>query len=127
MWKKYRRSVELLQALIITGLPFLSINGQSAFRFDIPELKLYFFGTVIWIREFYLFLAAILFLLLVITFVTAIFGRIWCGWLCPQTVLLDLSESLASRFGIKKSATIRNILLIPLSALVALTLIWYFV
>ncbi|NTW63667.1 MAG: 4Fe-4S dicluster domain-containing protein, partial [Chlorobiaceae bacterium] len=42
-------------------------------------------------------------------------------------VLLDLSESLASRFGIKKSATIRNILLIPLSALVALTLIWYFV
>lgn len=127
MWKKYRRTVQLLQALLITGLPFIRINGQSALRFDIGELKLYFFGTVIWIREFYLLLAAILFMLLFITFVTAVFGRIWCGWLCPQTVLLDLSESLAARFGIKNSKTVRNILLLPVAALVSLTMIWYFV
>lgn len=127
MWKKYRRTVELLQALLITGLPFLSINGQSALRFDIGKLKLYFFGSVIWIREFYLLLVVILFMLLLVTFVTAVFGRIWCGWLCPQTVLLDLSESLADRFGLKNRKTVRNILLLPLSALVSLTMIWYFV
>ena len=51
----------MLQAVIMTGLPFLAINGQSAFRFDIPTLKLYFFGSVIWMREFYLILAATLF------------------------------------------------------------------
>ncbi len=127
MWKKYRRTVQLLQALLITALPFIRINGQSALRFDIGELKLYFFGTVIWIREFYLLLAAILFMLLFITFITAVFGRIWCGWLCPQTVLLDLSESLAARFDLKNSKTVRNILLLPLSALVSVTMIWYFV
>jgi len=127
VWKQYRRTVEILQALLITGLPFLRINGQSALRFDIGELRLYVFGTVIWIREFYLLLAAILFMLLFITFVTAIFGRIWCGWLCPQTVLLDLSESLAGRIGPKNGKTARNLLLFPLSAMVSLTMIWYFV
>jgi cytochrome c oxidase accessory protein FixG len=127
VWKRYRRTVEILQALLLTGLPFLKINGQSAFRFDIGELNLYFFGTVIRIGEFYLILAAILFLLLFIAMVTVIFGRVWCGWLCPQTVLLDLSESLSSIFGRQHRKSIQKILLIPLSALVAMTLIWYFV
>ncbi|MEI6756659.1 MAG: 4Fe-4S dicluster domain-containing protein [Chlorobium sp.] len=116
-----------MQAVILTGLPFLTINGESAFRFDIPTLKLYFFGSAIWIQEFYLILAATLFFLLFITFVTAIFGRLWCGWLCPQTVLLDLSESIAKRLRQKSSKKVQNIVLIPLSALVSITLIWYFV
>ncbi len=113
--------------MLITGLPFLVINGQSALRFDIPELKLYFFGSVIWIKELYLILLVILFFLLLITAVTAVFGRVWCGWLCPQTVLLDLTESIAKRLGKAQRKTVMRILLIPFSALVSLTLIWYFV
>jgi polyferredoxin len=127
IWKRYRRTVEILQALLLTGLPFLNINGQSAFRFDIGELNLYFFGTVIRIGEFYLILAAILFLLLFISMVTVIFGRVWCGWLCPQTVLLDLTESLAGIFGRKHLGSIQKFILLPVSALVSMTMIWYFV
>ncbi|NTU92549.1 MAG: 4Fe-4S binding protein [Chlorobiaceae bacterium] len=127
MWKRYRRTVEILQALLLTALPFLRINGQSALRFDVGELNLYFFGTVIRIGEFYLILAATLFLLLFIAMVTVIFGRIWCGWLCPQTVLLDLTESLASVFGRKHRNSIQKLILVPVSALVAMTMIWYFV
>jgi cytochrome c oxidase accessory protein FixG len=126
LWKKKRRAIEILQAIILTGLPFLEINGQSALRFDIPTLKLYVFGSVIWIREFYLILGVTLFFLLLIAFVTIIFGRIWCGWLCPQTVLLDLSQSIGNLFGKKQQKTIQTLLLIPLSALVAITMIWYF-
>jgi polyferredoxin len=127
LWKKYRTVVEILQAVILTGLPFLTLNGESAIRFDIVKLKLYFFGSAIWIREFYLILAATLFLLLLIIFLTVIFGRIWCGWLCPQTVLLDLNETIARLFGRKNTRAIRNLLLIPLSALISLTIICYFV
>ncbi|MCE1274492.1 MAG: 4Fe-4S binding protein [Chlorobiaceae bacterium] len=127
VWKRYRRAVEILQALLLTGLPFLKINGQSALRFDIGELNLYFFGTVIRIGEFYLILAATLFLLLFISAVTVIFGRVWCGWLCPQTVLLDLTDSLATIFGRKHRNTIQKVILIPVSALVSITMIWYFV
>jgi polyferredoxin len=127
IWKRYRRAVEILQALLLTGLPFLRINGQSALRFDIRELNLYFFGTIIRIEEFYLILAAILFLLLLISLVTAILGRVWCGWLCPQTVLLDLSEDIASLIGRKNRRTIQKIILLPLSALISMTMIWYFI
>ncbi len=127
MWKKYRRAIETVQAFILTGLPFLTINGQSALRFEIPTLKLYVFGSVIWIREFYLILGIVLFCLLFIAFVIVIFGRIWCGWLCPQTVLLDLNQSIAKLFGRKQQKTIQTLLLIPLSALVSITMIWYFV
>jgi polyferredoxin len=127
VWKRYRRAVELLQALLLTGLPFLQVNGQSAFRFDLRELNLYFFGSVIRIGDFYLILAATLFLLLFISAVTIIFGRVWCGWLCPQTVLLDLAESLAAIFGKQHRKTLQKLILLPVSALVSITMIWYFV
>ncbi|ACF44285.1 4Fe-4S dicluster domain-containing protein [Pelodictyon phaeoclathratiforme] len=127
MWKIKRNIVEILQAIMLTGLPFLTLNGQSAFRFDIPTLKLYFFGSAIWISEFYLILAVTLFFILLIAFVTAIFGRIWCGWLCPQTVLLDLSQSIAALAGKKYLKTLQSLILLPLSALISITMIWYFV
>lgn len=127
VWKRYRRAVEIAQAILLTGLPFLKINGQSAFRFDIGELNLYFFGTVIRIGEFYLILAATLFLLLFISAVTVVLGRVWCGWLCPQTVLLDLTESLAAVFGQKHRKSIQKFILLPVSAMVGMTMVWYFV
>ncbi len=127
MWKNRRHTVSIIQAVILTALPFITINQQSILRFDIPTLKLYFFGTVLWIRELYLILGVALFLLLFIAFVTTTFGRIWCGWLCPQTVLLDLSQSIAKLFGRKSEKTLQKLLLLPFSALVAVTMIWYFV
>ncbi len=127
LWRRFRRAAGLLQALLITGLPFFVINGQSALRFDIPGLKLYFFGSVIWIKELYLILFAVLFFLLLITSITAVFGRVWCGWLCPQTVLLDLSEGIAKRFDGLSGKSVERIVLIPFSALVSLTILWYFV
>jgi polyferredoxin len=127
VWKHYRRTVGILQAILLTGLPFVRINEQSAFRFDIRELNLYFFGTIIRIDEFYLILAAILFLLLLISLITAILGRVWCGWLCPQTVLLDLTEGIAAVAGRKNHKTVQKIILFPISALISMTMIWYFV
>jgi len=127
MWKRYRRAVALAQAVVIITLPFVKIGGESALRFDIPGLRLFFFGTVIWIREFYLFLLALLFLIILVTAVTTVMGRIWCGWLCPQTVLLDLSADAARLFPPGRRSTVQKLVLLPLSAIVSLTLIWYFV
>jgi len=127
VWRRYRRAAAIAQAILLTGLPFLKINGQSALRFDIGELNLYFFGTIIRIGDFYLILAATLFLLFFIATVTVVFGRVWCGWLCPQTVLLDLTDSLATIIGQKHRNLIGKLMLVPLSALVSITMIWYFV
>ncbi|MDA8086832.1 MAG: 4Fe-4S binding protein, partial [Nitrospiraceae bacterium] len=85
----WRRLVEVFEGAVILGLPFLRINGQSDLRFDVPSLRLYFFGAAIWMDEFFIVLVAIIFLVLLFVFVTLMVGRLWCGWVCPQTVLID--------------------------------------
>ncbi|MFN3479928.1 MAG: 4Fe-4S dicluster domain-containing protein [Thermodesulfovibrionales bacterium] len=124
----WRRLVRLLHAILLLGIPFLKINGQSALRFDIPSLRLYFFGTVLWMDEFFIVLVATLFLTFLIVFITVVFGRVWCGWLCPQTVISDITGFVekAYRKGIiYKIAAYGTTLLI--SVIIGASLIWYFV
>jgi polyferredoxin len=126
VWKKYRSIAAILQALLILGLPFLRINGESALRFDIPTLRLFLFGKVIWMQEFFVVLLSLLTLALLFIFITNLLGRVWCGWLCPQTVLLDISrksDAVRSSLGL----LIPYIILLPLSMVVSASLIWYFV
>src|SRR3989304_2968973 len=88
-----RRSVVAwAQAFLMLGLPFVRIGGESALRFDVPSLKLYFFGSVIWISEAYFFLLVFLLFFIGIMLATVLYGRIWCGWACPPTVLSDLTR-----------------------------------
>jgi len=128
MIQPWRRFAGIVQAVIIIGLPFLKINGESALRFDIPTLRLHFFGSNIWMEEFFIVLIGIIFLTFLFIFITLMFGRIWCGWLCPQTVIIDLTrfrDKMRSKGLLYKSGAVILILLI--SALVAANLIWYFV
>ena len=124
----WRRLAEVLQAVIIVGLPFLKISGQSALRFDVPSLQLHFFGVTLWMEEFFIVLAGLIFLTFLIVLVTTLFGRVWCGWLCPQTVIVDFSrfiDRLDNKGVAYKSAAYAAIF--GISALVAANLIWYFV
>ncbi len=127
-----RTIVAWLQAALLLGLPFIRVHGESALRFDVPSLKLYFFGSVLWISEAYFFLLVFLFFFIGIMLFTVLYGRFWCGWACPQTVLSDFStalERLAS--GFKTPRLVRlglsQALLASFSIIVAASLIWYFV
>lgn len=123
-----RWATEILQAIIIIGLPFVRIKGDSALRFDIPSLRLHVFGCTIWMQEFFIVLVATIFFTLVIVFITLVFGRIWCGWLCPQTVLVDFTpfmDKAKKREGLYKLMAFSLTFLI--SIIVAASLIWYFV
>ena len=85
------------------------------------------------IRSYYVTLAFGLFFLLV----TLVFGRVWCGWACPQTTLSDVAEWLARRLGLQtrdnrlQGAPWRKLLLqfayLALALLVAANLLWYFI
>ncbi len=127
-----RTLIAWLQAVVVVGLPFLRINGESAFRFDIPSLTLFFFGNVLWISEFFFVLLAVLFFFFAVMLVTVLYGRIWCGWMCPQTVLSDIARFLERTIlrPVRRPLVRRlalPLLLLPVSAFVAATLIWYFV
>lgn len=102
--------------------------GESAFRFDIPTLTLFVLGSRIAMDEFFIVLVSVLFLSFLIIFVTILWGRIWCGWLCPQTVISDITR-FADRFGalpsLKKLGVILVIILI--SCILSAVILWYFV
>ena len=121
-----------LQAAVVIGLPFVRIRGESALRFDIPSLKLYFFGSVVWISEAYFFLLIFLLFFIGIMLATLLYGRIWCGWACPQTVLSDLTRlimKLSDRPAGRPvlSAVLSQSFVFLFSSIVSASIVWYFV
>lgn len=126
-WRTRRRIAAAAQGAVLLSLPYLRIGGESALRFDIPGMKLYAFGAVLWISEFHIVLAATLLFLAFILAVTVVFGRIWCGWICPQTVLPELSAAVASPLPHRVRRAGGRLILLLLSGLVSFSLIAYFV
>ena len=76
------RVVQVLTTLLILVLPFLNI-----LRLDIPTLRFYFLDTVLWVNEFHLLFLVLMLILWIIVFFSMLYGRVWCGWMCPQMIL----------------------------------------
>jgi cytochrome c oxidase accessory protein FixG len=85
-----RTWVSILLLLFLFVTPFIKISGHPFLLFNIIERKFIIFGIAFGPHDFYLFgLAVISFIVFIILF-TAVFGRVFCGWICPQTVLLEM-------------------------------------
>jgi cytochrome c oxidase accessory protein FixG len=126
--RPWRRAAEAAQAVVMLGLPFLRIHGESALRFDVPTLRLHAFGATVWMDDLFVGLAGVLFLLFAFLLVTLLFGRIWCGWGCPQTALVDLTGFLVAarrKGGAWRAAGYLAVAFV--SVTVAADLLWYFV
>ena len=81
-------SVFLLAFLALA--PFVKVGGQQFLLLDILDRKFVLFGYPLWPEDFYLVVVLFLTGLVSIVLFTAVLGRIWCGWLCPQTVFLEM-------------------------------------
>ena len=76
-------------ALFFT-LPFIKMNGRPLFLFDITETKFILFGKIFWAQDFFIFgLTMVTFIIFIVLF-TAAFGRLFCGWVCPQTIFMEM-------------------------------------
>jgi cytochrome c oxidase accessory protein FixG len=84
-----RSIVATILLVFLFGAPFLKVNGQQFMLFNILERKFVLFGIPFWPQDFYLIVVGVLILLVFIALFTAVFGRIWCGWLCPQTIFME--------------------------------------
>jgi len=78
-----------LLALLFAG-PFIKINGEQLILFNILERKFVFFGVIFWPQDFYIFVLAMLTFIIFIILFTVVFGRVWCGWACPQTIFMEM-------------------------------------
>ncbi len=89
-YHSYRIVVTVVLLGLLFGAPFLSWRGHPMFLFNIFERKFILFGTVFWPQDFIIFgIGMIAFFVFVILF-TVVFGRIWCGWMCPQTIFMEM-------------------------------------
>ncbi len=70
--------------------PWLNWDGHQAVLFDLPARKFYVFGLTFWPQDFTFLAILLIILALVLFFVTALAGRIWCGYACPQTVWTEV-------------------------------------
>ena len=92
------RTIKWVLTSVFLGIyfivPWIKLYGRSAVLFDIPNRKFYIFNIVFWPQE--VFYLAILMLLLAmgLFFFTAVAGRLWCGYACPQTVFSDLFAAI---------------------------------
>ncbi len=70
--------------------PFIKVNGEQLILLNILERKFVFFGVVFWPQDFHIFVLAMLTFIIFIILFTAVFGRVWCGWACPQTIFMEM-------------------------------------
>lgn len=70
--------------------PFIEINGQPLILIDILDRTFVIFGLIFKPQDLHLFVLAALGLLIFIVLFTAVFGRLFCGWTCPQTIFMEM-------------------------------------
>ena len=84
-----RKRVHLLFFLMFLALPFLNVV-----RFDIPKERFYFAGYELWINEFAIIFFALMFLMFLVVASSVFYGRVYCGYMCPQTIFSEASVSV---------------------------------
>jgi cytochrome c oxidase accessory protein FixG len=87
---RLRTIASLAYLTIFLTLPFVKTGGQPIFLFNVLERKFILFGQIFWPQDFFIFAIGFLaFMVFVIVF-TVVFGRIFCGWACPQTIFMEM-------------------------------------
>jgi cytochrome c oxidase accessory protein FixG len=79
----------ILLALFFMG-PFIRVDGHPFMLVNIFERRFIFFGQVFWPQDFILLALAVLTFFVFIILFTVVYGRVWCGWACPQTVFMEM-------------------------------------
>lgn len=85
----YRRIASYILLAILVITPFIQINGRPFMMFNVLERKFILFGQIFWPEDFFLAVLAMLIGVLFIAVFTVAFGRLFCGWVCPQTIFME--------------------------------------
>jgi cytochrome c oxidase accessory protein FixG len=141
--KHYRRRLVTAWALIaiFTLIPILKLGGKPLMLFDIPKREFTFFGATFLPTDTFLLMLLLFSIFIGIFLVTAILGRVWCGWACPQTVYMEylyrplevLIEGGRNRQlemdaqGADARRLVKNLVFLLISAILANTFLAYFV
>ncbi len=141
------RTLRTLSVLVLLGLfygvAWINWDGHQAVLFDLPARKFYVFGLTFWPQDFFFFAWLLVIAALSLFYFTALAGRLWCGYACPQTVWtevflwierkiegsrnkrmkLDKSEMTAAKF---RTKALKHFIWIVFSLWTGFTFVGYF-
>ena len=86
----YRKWVSYFLLAFLFLSPFIKINGNQFLLFNVLERRFNIFGFPFWPQDFHLFVISMIIGVIFIAFFTVGFGRIFCGWMCPQTIFMEM-------------------------------------
>ncbi|SKB31805.1 cytochrome c oxidase accessory protein FixG [Salegentibacter holothuriorum] len=87
---EYRKYVSYVLLILLFAAPFVKINGNQFMMFNILERRFNIFGFPFWPQDFHIFVIMMVIGVVFIILFTVAFGRIFCGWLCPQTIFMEM-------------------------------------
>lgn len=85
-----RTLASLVYLAVFFTLPFIKVEDEPLFLFNVLERKFIFFGQIFWPQDFFIFAVGLLSFVVFITVFTVVFGRVFCGWACPQTIFMEM-------------------------------------
>ena len=85
-----RNYVSYIFLLLFIAAPFIRIKGDPLILLNVLERKFILFGIIFWPQDFHLFLLAMISFIIFIVLFTVIYGRVFCGWACPQTIFMEM-------------------------------------
>ena len=78
-----------LLVMLLAG-PFMRIGGEPLLMINVIERRFVFFGQTFWPQDIHLFVLGFITFIIFVALFTVAFGRLFCGWACPQTVFMEL-------------------------------------
>ena len=88
-WGKLRSSLSVFLIFLFLYLPWMRIGGHPAVLLDIGQRRFALFGLTFWAHDAPMLIFVLGTIVLSIVLITSIWGRVWCGWACPQTVFIE--------------------------------------
>lgn len=85
-----RTHLSILYLIVFFTLPFVKTEGHPFFLINILERKFILFGQIFWPQDFFIFGLGMIIFIVFIALFTVVFGRVFCGWACPQTVFMEM-------------------------------------
>jgi cytochrome c oxidase accessory protein FixG len=85
-----RTLVSIVYLLVFFTLPWIKLHDEPLFLFNLLERKFILFGVIFWPQDFFVFALGMLTFIVFVVLFTVVFGRIFCGWVCPQTIFMEM-------------------------------------
>lgn len=85
-----RTYMSLAYLVVFFGLPFIKVDDHPVFLANIIQRKFILFGQIFWPQDFFIFAIGMVVFIVFVALFTVVFGRVFCGWACPQTIFMEM-------------------------------------